>query len=233
MKPTIKEFQEAQKLFYENKKEWEEEGKITGKGGRDDGYVAEDLVRRTLDWTQNNQYDVQEPDVYEETLGYGDIKTGSAKKYGGTFWLEVIQNPRTKSIAGWTKGSTDFIAYLDWSDDTYPVYLFSVKKLVKKLHITEICKHITDVHFKMYDERWSKNSRLPVPRLADTGEYSMSFSCFGKRALGFELPIEWASGKLTLTDYLEAQDDRTTTSTAGTNRTNKEKSNSNLRNSKR
>lgn len=233
MKPTLKEFQDAQKLFYENKEKWEEEGKIEGKGGREDGYIAEELVRKTLGWVQNNQYDVQEPDVYEETLGYGDIKTGSAKKYGGTFWLEVIQNPRTKSIAGWTKGGTDFVAYLDWSDDSFPVYIFSVKKLTKKLYISEICKTLTDAHFKTYDELWSKNSKLPVPRDADTGELGMSFSCFGKRALGFEIPIEWSIGKLTLTEYLEAKDERTTTSTVGTGGSDKKETSSNLRRTKK
>ena len=61
----------------------------------------------------------------------------------------------------------------------------------------------------------------------------MSFSCFGKRALGFEIPIEWSIGKLTLTEYLEVKDDRTTTSTVGIGGSDKKETSSNLRRTKK
>lgn len=230
MKPTLKEFKEAQKLFMENKEKWEQEGKIEGKGGRSDGYVTEDLVRRTLGWKQNNDVNPLAADAYEEVLGYGDIKTGSAKRYGGTFWLEVIQNPRTKSIADWANSTTDFVAYLDWSDDTFPLYIFSTKKLIRKFMIYDILNSLTDQHYKYYDTYWSKNSKLPLPRVV---ELDKSFSCFGKRALGFELSIEDAVGKLILTDYMEEEDDRTTISTARASGTDKKETSGSIRRTKK
>ena len=239
MKPTLKDFQAAQKLFLENKEVWETDGKIDGNRGREDGYVSEDLVIRTMNWVKNNTENVQAPDCFVEGLGYGDIKIGSAKRYGGTFWLEIIQNPKTSlnnnsvhaGFSSWTySGTTDFLAYLDWSDDTFPLYIYDVKKLIKKYNIHQIVNCIKLDHMKYYSDCWSKHSKLQAPRQA---ELDIPFSCFGKAALGFEISTDLASSVIILSDFLEVKDESGTDSSTRVSGSNKKKTSSSVHNSKK
>jgi hypothetical protein len=235
MKVTKKDLLELQQLFMENKEKWEEEGVIEGQGGRQDGYKAEQLVHNLLGWNRNNLEDKLAPDFYIEGYGYSDLKLGAPKLYNkDTFLLEVIQNPSKgmQGLSAWTyTGTVDYLLYLDMSDDTFPLYFFSVKQLIKEFSIHNFIDNVKQANFDYYNRYWRKSSKLVPPRNCD--DSVKPFSCFGKKALGYELPTDMAVGKLLLIDFIGEEDERTTDSTVRVSGSDKEKTNSNLRRTKK
>lgn len=237
MKGTMNDLLELQKLWRENKEKWEEEGVIEGQGGRQDGYLAEELVHILTSWERNNTVTKTAPDFRLEGYGLADLKLGAAKQYGDdTFLLEVIQNPSRgmSGLSSWTyTGSVDYLLYLDMSDDTFPIYFYSVPELIKHFGIHNLINNLKESNFSFYNNMWRKNSILVPPRSCD--ESVKGLSCFGKRALGYKLPVSLAKGKINLIDYIfkGEEDGSTTTSASRISRTDKKQTSSNLRNSKK
>ena len=209
-KPTLKEAQKIRSDFKKNKKLFEEKKIIEGNRGREDGYDSENFVNRVLNWKSYNKKDYKEIDSFSDQFGYVDIKTGSAKKYGNSYCLEVIQNPTTslrkkKILAGvsdWVYNpKINCLAYLDWSDDDFPLHVFSVVKLREFFKTEAILKYLTEERMRYYAEFWKWNGHLSTPRQA-YGAPS-NFWCFGKAALGFEVPVELAETEIKLRELLE------------------------------
>lgn len=229
MKPTLTEFKELQKKYLENKELFDKTKKIEGTRGREDGYQAEELVIRTLGWTKHNSVDHKDIDADAGSiLGLVDIKTGSAKKYDNIFCLEVIQNPNTAikqediyaGLSDWLfNPEIKHLAYLDLSDDEFPLYIFSVDKLRKHFATNQILNYLTMDNMKHYASCWTWNGKLQTPRKAE--DAPTSFWCFGKSALGFGLPTDLASDKIILSYLVQGEQDgiRDTVRDSGTNKT--------------
>ena len=211
-KPTLREAEKIRADFYKNKKLFEEDKIIEGNRGREDGYDSENFVNRVLNWTSYNKTDCKEIDSFSDQFGYVDIKTGSAKKYGGSYCLEFIQNPRTSlrkkdilaGISDWVHNpKLDYLAYLDWSDDDFTLHLFSAAKVREFFKTEVILKYLTEEKMKYYAEYWNWNGHLATPRQAYCEGAQGKFWCFGKSALGFDLPLELTETEIKLRELLE------------------------------
>ena len=211
-KPTVQEAEKIRADYFKNKKLFDEEKVIEGHRGREDGYDSEKFVNRVLNWISYNKTDYKEIDSFSDQFGYVDIKTGSAQKYGGSYCLEFIQNPRTSlrekdilaGISDWVDNpKIDYVAYLDWSDDDFPLHLFSVNKLREFFKTETILKYLTPQKMEYYAEYWSWGGHLATPREAYVEGVQAKFWCFGKSALGFDLPTDLAETKIKLRDLLE------------------------------
>ena len=212
IKPTLKEAEKIRADFYKNKKLFEEEKIIKGNRGREDGYDSENFVNRVLNWKSYNMDDYKEIDSFSDQFGYVDIKTGSAKKYGGSYCLEFIQNPRTSlrkkdilaGISDWVHNpKLDYLAYLDWSDDDFTLHLFSAAKLREFFKTEVILNYLTLERMEEYAKKWRWNQELYTPRSAYCEGAQAKFWCFGVAALGFEVPTELAETEIKLRDLLE------------------------------
>lgn len=240
MKPTLKDFKQLQEKYLHNKELFDKEKKIEGTRGREDGYEAEDLVIRTLEWTKYNHTNYKEIDADAGSiLGLVDIKTGSAKKYDNTFCLEVIQNPKTAlkeqsvraGLSDWTVNlSINHLAYLDLSDDEFPLYIYSVEKLRSIFGINQIMNHLSLEHMEYYSKVWSWNGKLQTPRQAT--HTPATFWCFGKSALGFALPTDLASDKIVLSQLVGEEEDGVS-NTTGDNPVNQTKARVRVSNNKK
>lgn len=232
---------QIQKEYKENKNKFETTGKIDGTRGREDGYKTEDLVRELLGWEQNNLDYCKAIDAYSDFHGYVDIKSGAAKQYGGTFKLEIVQRAQTgldtgnkiDAFSDWTWNSAiNYLAYIDWSDDRFPLYFYPVEELRKIYQVETIVNNTEDKHLRYWSKEWRHMRELQVPRECDASGKKME--CFGKSALGFDLPTNIASDIFYLREIMEEKDaESRDKSSDGNNRTNKRKTSNSLSDNKK